>query len=97
MQLGFTLGTLLRHDDVLQCAVMADKQGAESIWVPESWARESFVTLGNIAAITKRARIGTGIISIYSRSSATIAMAAATLDTISNGRAFIGLATRQII
>jgi len=91
MQLGFTLGTLLSHDDVLQCAVMADKQGAESIWVPESWARESFVTLGNIAAITKRARIGTGIISVYSRSSATIAMAAATLDAISNGRAFIGL------
>ncbi|MFQ5941747.1 MAG: LLM class flavin-dependent oxidoreductase [Nitrososphaerales archaeon] len=91
MRLGFSLGTLLSHNEVLRCAAMADKQGVESIWVPESWGRESFVTLGSIAAITQNVRLGTGIISIYSRSSATIGMAAATLDVISKGRAFIGL------
>lgn len=91
MRLGFSLGTLLTHNEVLRCAAMADKQGAESIWIPESWAREAFVTLGNIASITEKARLGTGIISIYSRSAATIAMATATLDSMCNGRAFVGL------
>jgi len=91
MRLGFSLGTLLTHDEVLRCSVLADEHGAESIWIPESWARESFVTLGTLAAITKQVRLGTGIISIYSRTPATIAMAATTLDIISNGRAFIGL------
>jgi len=91
MRLGFSLGTLLTHSEVLRCAALADKQGAESIWIPESWAREAFVTLGNIAAITEKVRIGTGIISIYSRSAATIAMATATLDAMCNGRAFVGL------
>ena len=91
MRVGFSLGTLLNHDEVLRCAAMADEQGVESIWIPESWARESFVTLGGIATITKQARLGTGIIGIYSRSPATIAMAAATLDLMCGGRAFIGL------
>ena len=91
MRLGFSLGTLLGHEDVLRCAILAEKRGVESIWIPESWARESFVTLGNIAALTKQILLGTGIISIYSRTPATIAMAIATLDTISKGRAFLGL------
>lgn len=91
MRLGFSLGTLLTHREVLICGSMADKKGADSIWIPESWAREAFVTLGNISGITQRAKLGTGIISIYSRTPATIAMAATTLDAISGGRAFIGL------
>lgn len=91
MRLGFSLGTLLSYSEVIRCAIMADKKGVESIWIPESWAREAFVTLGNIAAVTEKVRLGTGIINIYSRSPATIAMATATLDTICKGRAFVGL------
>ncbi|MEM2760702.1 MAG: LLM class flavin-dependent oxidoreductase [Nitrososphaerales archaeon] len=91
MRLGFSLGTLLTHGEVIHCAEMADKTGAESIWIPESWARDAFVTLGRISAVTEHTRLGTGIVSIYSRSPAAIAMAAATLDLMCNGRAFIGL------
>jgi alkanesulfonate monooxygenase SsuD/methylene tetrahydromethanopterin reductase-like flavin-dependent oxidoreductase (luciferase family) len=91
MRIGFSLGTLLEYDEVLKCAVLADKRGVESIWIPESWGREAFVTLGTLATLTKRALLGTGIIGIYSRSSASIAMAAATLDALSNGRALLGL------
>jgi alkanesulfonate monooxygenase SsuD/methylene tetrahydromethanopterin reductase-like flavin-dependent oxidoreductase (luciferase family) len=91
MRLGFSLGTLLQHNEVLRCARLADEHGAESIWIPESWGREAFVTLGAISALTKRVRLGTGIVGIYSRSAASIAMAAATLDVISSGRAVLGL------
>ncbi len=91
MRIGFSLGTLLKHDEVLRCASIADERGIESIWIPESWGREAFVTLGNLAALTKRALLGTGIIGIYSRSPASIAMAITTLDALSNGRALLGL------
>lgn len=91
MRLAFSLGTLLDHNEVIECAAMADQQGAESVWIPESWGREAFVTLGSLATLTKRTLLGTGIIGIYSRSPASIAMAAATLDVLSNGRALIGL------
>lgn len=91
MRLGCSLGTLLEHDEVLRCATIADKQGVESIWIPESWGREAFVTLGSLTALTKRTLLGTGIIGIYSRSPASIAMGITTLDVLSNGRALLGL------
>lgn len=91
MRLGFSLGTLLEHDEVLACAKIADAAGVESVWIPESWGREAFVTLGSVAALTKNVLLGTGIIGIYSRSAASIAMAATTLDRISNGRTMLGL------
>lgn len=92
MKVGYSLGPLLSMDEVVKCAGLADGQ-ADSIWVPESWGRESFATLGALAQSTKQVRLGTSIISIFSRTPATIAMGAATLDALSNGRAMIGLGT----
>jgi alkanesulfonate monooxygenase SsuD/methylene tetrahydromethanopterin reductase-like flavin-dependent oxidoreductase (luciferase family) len=71
---------------------MADpRENVDSLWVPESWGRESFSTLGAISQITKKVRLGTSIVSIYSRTPATVAMAATTLDTLSAERTIIGL------
>ena len=79
--------------DVLNCAKTADEgsEQVDSIWVPESWGRESFSTLGAIAQITNKVRLGTSIISIFARTPATVAMGATTLDMLSNKRAVIGL------
>ncbi|MEO9364336.1 MAG: LLM class flavin-dependent oxidoreductase [Nitrososphaera sp.] len=93
MKVGYSLGPLLSMADVLRCASLADEQGVDSVWVPESWGRESFSTLGAVAQATKRVRLGTSIISIFSRTPATIAMGAATLDMISGDRAILGLGT----
>ncbi len=92
MRVGFSLGPLLSMDEVVKCAALADGR-ADSVWVPESWGRESFATLGAVAQATKKVRLGTSIISIFSRTPATIAMGAATLDALSNGRSIIGLGT----
>jgi alkanesulfonate monooxygenase SsuD/methylene tetrahydromethanopterin reductase-like flavin-dependent oxidoreductase (luciferase family) len=71
---------------------MADShKNVDSIWIPESWGRESFATLGAMSQITKRARLGTSIISIYARTPATVAMATTTLDMLSDSRTIIGL------
>jgi 5,10-methylenetetrahydromethanopterin reductase len=93
-KMGYSLGPLLSMHEVLTCAKMADSnQNVDSIWVPESWGRESFATLGALSQITKKARLGTSIISIYSRTPATVAMAATTLDMLSGNRTIVGLGT----
>lgn len=92
--IGYSLGPLLSMHEVLACAKMADSQeNVDSLWVPESWGRESFSTLGAISQVTKRVRLGTSIISIYARTPATVAMAATTLDMLSGNRTIIGLGT----
>ncbi len=91
---GYSLGPLLSTQGLLRCARMADEQdNVDSIWVPESWGRESFSSLGAISQITKKVRLGTSVVGIYSRTPATIAMAATTLDMLSGNRAVIGLGT----
>lgn len=93
-KIGYSLGPLLSMHEVLACAEMVDaKNNVDSLWVPESWGRESFATLGAISQITKRVRLGTSIISIYARTPATVAMGATTLDMLSGNRAIVGLGT----
>jgi 5,10-methylenetetrahydromethanopterin reductase len=89
---GYSLGPLLSMHEILLCAKMADQhENVDSLWVPESWGRESFATLGAMSQITKKVRLGTSIVSIYSRTPATVAMAAITLDMLSDNRTIIGL------
>jgi alkanesulfonate monooxygenase SsuD/methylene tetrahydromethanopterin reductase-like flavin-dependent oxidoreductase (luciferase family) len=59
--------------------------------MPESWGREAFVMLGAIGATTRRIKLGTSIVSMFSRSPATLAMAASTLDNIASNRTIIGI------
>jgi len=93
-RMGYSLGPLLSMDDLLSCAKMADSsKNVDSLWVPESWGRESFATLGAMSQVTKKPRLGTSIINIYSRTPATVAMAATTLDMLSSSRAIIGIGT----
>ena len=93
-KVGYSLGPMLSMRDVLVCARMADqKRNVHSLWVPESWGRESFSTLGALSQITRKVRLGTSIVSIYARTPATVAMAATTLDMLSDNRTIIGLGT----
>lgn len=99
-KIGFSVGSLLKPKQILNfCASIEENPNVGSIWVPESWGKEAFSTLGAISQITKKVNIGTSITNIYSRSPATIAMGAITLDNFSNGRMILGLgaSTPQII
>jgi F420-dependent oxidoreductase-like protein len=72
---------------------VADACGYDSFWLPESWEREAFSILAELAAKTERIALCTGVINVFSRSPALIAMGAATLDEISGGRFRLGLGT----
>ena len=91
VKIGFSLGTLLSVRDVLAISKLADSREVDSLWIPESWGREGFATLGAISQMTSKVRLGSGIISIFARTPATVAMAATTIDMLSNNRTVIGL------
>jgi len=78
---------------VLEYARLADELGYDSFWIPEAWAYEAFSLLTEIAGVTRRIKIGTGIVNVFSRSPGLLAMHAATLDEISGGRFILGLGT----
>lgn len=69
----------------------AESLGYDALFVAESWGREAFTRLGLFAAHTQSIRLGTGIVPVHSRSPTLLAQAAATLDEITDGRAFLGL------
>jgi alkanesulfonate monooxygenase SsuD/methylene tetrahydromethanopterin reductase-like flavin-dependent oxidoreductase (luciferase family) len=75
----------------LRAAQLADDLGYDSFWVPEGWAYEVTTVLTEMAIATKRIKLGTGIINVFSRSPGTLAMATATLDEISEGRFMLGI------
>ena len=77
--------------DILSNANCAEQAGVESIWMPEAWGRDAFMALAAIARSTQRVKLGTGIVNVYSRSPAALAMSVASLDELSNGRAILGL------
>jgi alkanesulfonate monooxygenase SsuD/methylene tetrahydromethanopterin reductase-like flavin-dependent oxidoreductase (luciferase family) len=77
----------------VKAAVLADRLGYDSFWLPEVWGYEVFSLLTEIALKTKRIKVGTGIVNVFSRSPALIAMQAATLDEISGGRFILGIGT----
>ena len=96
MRVACSLGSLLSIDEVLRCTEIISKTKTDTVWVPETWGMENFSMLGAVSAKTKSQKIGSSIINIYSRSPSTIAMGAATIDTLSNGRLVLGLGTSSI-
>jgi len=76
---------------IVDCVRMGEETGFESVWIPEAWGRDAFLALATIANATQRIKLATGIINAYSRSPAAIAMATATLEELSNGRAILGI------
>ena len=96
MRIGCSLGSLLSVDQVLDCSKIISKTGLDSIWIPETWGMENFSMLSAVSNITTSQQIGSSIINIYSRSPSTIAMGAATVDSLSNGRLVLGLGTSSM-
>jgi coenzyme F420-dependent oxidoreductase len=83
----------ITKDEIIDFAQLAEGLGYDSIWVPEMWGRDAFSILSVIALNTKRIKLGTGIVSVFSRTPAIIAQTIATLDEFSDGRMILGLGT----
>ena len=68
VRIGYNPGSLLSTKEILLFSKLADRSmDVDSLWVPESWGREAFSTLGAISQITNRVRIGTSVVSTFAR------------------------------
>ncbi|WP_327045110.1 LLM class F420-dependent oxidoreductase [Microbispora sp. NBC_01189] len=68
-----------------------ERAGLDIVFVAEAYSFDAVSQLGYIAARTERLRIASGILPIYSRTPALLAMTAAGLDYVSDGRFTLGL------
>src|SRR5437773_2588191 len=80
-----------RREAIIGLATEGDRLGYDGFFMPEAWTYDMTVLLAEAAARTTRIMLGTGILGIWNRSAATVAMAAATLHAISGGRFVLGL------
>jgi alkanesulfonate monooxygenase SsuD/methylene tetrahydromethanopterin reductase-like flavin-dependent oxidoreductase (luciferase family) len=80
-----------RRSVMVRAARLADELGYEVFALPEGWGLESTAVLAEIALATERIRLVSGVLSVWSRTAGTLAMTAATLDQISEGRYVLGL------
>ncbi len=79
-------------DDIIACSVAAEKAGFSHISVAESFYRDGFALASVIAANTRKIKLGTSVMPIYTRTPFQLAMGTATLQELSNDRvAFLGL------
>jgi len=83
----------ITNADMITVAQRADTLGYHSLWTGESWGRDVFTVLTMLACHTKSVRLGTGIATVFSRTPSLIAQSIASLDSISEGRAILGLGT----
>jgi alkanesulfonate monooxygenase SsuD/methylene tetrahydromethanopterin reductase-like flavin-dependent oxidoreductase (luciferase family) len=80
-----------RRQALAELAIAADRAGYDAFTLPETWAYDVTVVLAEAAVKTRRITLGTGILGVWNRSAATMAMAARTLASMSDGRFVLGL------
>ncbi len=90
-RLGIAFSGGPKPSEIVELVTLAESLGYESAWVAEGHGGDQFATLTGCAMQTSTIRLGTAISSVFVRSVPTIAMAAATVDDISNGRFILGL------
>jgi 5,10-methylenetetrahydromethanopterin reductase len=96
MRISCSLGSMLKIQEIFECSRLLNNTKIETIWVPETWGMENFSVLSGISAINYNQKLGSSIINIFSRSPASIAMGAVSIDIISNGRMVLGLGTSSV-
>jgi len=85
--LSYSDGFLEAVDQVVEL----EKVGVGLALVAEAYSYDAVSQLGFLAARTSRIELGTGVVPIYTRTPALMAMTAAGLDYVSDGRFRLGL------
>jgi alkanesulfonate monooxygenase SsuD/methylene tetrahydromethanopterin reductase-like flavin-dependent oxidoreductase (luciferase family) len=70
---------------------LAESLGYDAVYVTHIAGRESLTVLTAYALSSQRIRVGTGVVPIYTRTPATMAQTAATIDELSGGRLILGV------
>lgn len=101
MKLGLSIGYSRAQLDVpIKLIQRAEELGYDSVWTAEAYGSDAVTPLAYIAALTRRIKLGTGIMQLAARTPANAAMSAATVDAMAGGGRFIagiGVSGPQIV
>ncbi len=86
-QLSYAGGFKQGVDQVVEL----EKAGLDMVWVAEAYSFDAVSSMGYLAARTTTVEIAAGILPIYTRTPTLIAMTAAGIDALSEGRCALGL------
>lgn len=91
------IGTVLEYSggfhEAVDHVVELEKAGIDVVVVAEAYSLDAVSQLGYLAAKTSTVELASGILPIYTRTPALLAMTAAGLDFVSDGRFRLGLGT----
>jgi len=91
MQLSMQLSYAGGFKEGVEQVVAYEKAGLDLVWVAEAYTFDAPTSMGYLAARTDRVKIGSGILPLYTRTPSVLAMTAAGLDALSDGRCVLGL------
>ncbi len=101
MKLGLSIGYSGAHMDLpVKLVQRAEELGYDSVWTAEAYGSDAVTPLAYLAAVTRRIKLGTGIMQLAARTPANAAMCAATIDDMAGGGRFIaglGVSGPQIV
>lgn len=98
---ALTYGVLLNaehaHRDLMRYARRTEELGLDALWyADEKFYRETYTGLAACALATSRIALGTGVTEPYTRHPALTALAVASLDELSGGRAVLGYGAGRV-
>ncbi len=91
MRLSMSIGHGSGFDRSVERIEDLERAGLDMAWVGEGYGLDAPTQLGYLAARTRRLQLGAGILNLYSRPPTLVAMTAAGLDYVSEGRAVLGI------
>ena len=86
-QLNYAGGFKQGVDQVVEL----ERAGLDMVWVAEAYSFDAVSSMGYLAARTTTVEIAAGILPIYTRTPTLLAMSAAGVDALSDGRCILGL------
>src|SRR3954449_9429063 len=95
MATGCFISTGRSLDSAVDRVKLADELGYEAVYVTQIAGRDALTVITAYALATRRIRVGTGVVPIYTRTPATMAQTAVTIDELSGGRLNLGLGGSQ--
>ncbi|MBC6461022.1 LLM class F420-dependent oxidoreductase [Actinomadura sp. HBU206391] len=91
MRIGMSLNYAGGFKETVEELADYEKAGLDIVFVAEAYTFDAVSQMGYIAAKTERLEIASGILPLYSRTPTLLAMTAAGLDYVSEGRFTLGL------
>jgi F420-dependent oxidoreductase-like protein len=93
MRTGIFLSYAGGFSETVDQVAELEKQGVGIVLVPEAYSFDAVSQLGYLAAKTSTIGLGSGIVPLYTRTPTLLAMTAAGLDYVSEGRFTLGVGT----